>query len=215
MVPLGSFAWREDRALSSFFQRKVDFYKLLSAQAHKVEEGMRALVTYIRNPTLIKGRAVLRLEEEADELRANVARALNDAFVTPMDREDIHALSRSVDDILDYAKSTVEEMMAFEVKPNDHMLLMAEGLCEAAAAVTKAIDSLGKDQAKANEHAMYAKKRENYVEHCYREALVDLFKTKNVVTILKVREIYRHMSNAADRGDEAANVIGNILVKAA
>jgi len=43
---------------------------------------------------------------------------------------------------------------------------------------------------------------------------VDLFKEKNVMTILKIREIYRHLSNAADRGDEAANIIGNILVKA-
>ncbi len=201
--------------MMSFFQRKVNFYKLLSDQAHKVEDGMLALMDYMRDPSMVKGRKVLRLEEEADEFRANVAKALNDAFVTPMDREDIHALSRSVDDIIDYGKSTVEEMMAFEVKPNDHMLLMAEGLCEAAAAVARAIDALAKDQEKANEHVMYAKKRENYVEHCYREALVELFKTKNVVTILKVREIYRHMSNAADRGDEAANVIGNILVKSA
>jgi uncharacterized protein len=52
------------------------------------------------------------------------------------------------------------------------------------------------------------------VEHCYREALVDLFKEANVVMILKEREIYRHLSNAADRGDEAANIVGNILMKA-
>ena len=199
----------------NIFQRKINFYKLLSEQSHKVEEGMVALVHYMRNPSLLTGQAVLRLEEEADDLRANVARALNGAFVTPMDREDIHALSRSVDDIIDYAKSTVEEMMAFEVHPNDHMLLMAEGLCEAATAVTKAIDCLSNDSQKATELVMYAKKRENYVEHCYREALVELFKTKNVVTILKVREIYRHLSNAADREDEAANIVSNILVKAA
>lgn len=198
-----------------FFRKRPDFYKMLLDQARKVEEGMIALVDYIRNPALLNGRKVLRLEEDADDLRAHVEIELNNAFVTPIDREDIHLLSCSVDDIIDYAKSTVEEMMALQVKPNDHMLLMAEGLCEAARAIAEAIACLEEDRKKATELVVYAKKRENYVEHCYREALVELFKMKNVVAILKVREIYRHMSNAADRGDEAANIIGNILVKSA
>jgi uncharacterized protein Yka (UPF0111/DUF47 family) len=69
----------------------------------------------------------------------------------------------------------------------------------------------------ANEHAVRAKALENRVEKVYREALADLFQEpkdlKQVAEILKYREIYRHLSNAADRGDEAANVIGDIIVK--
>ena len=200
----------------AFFRRKkTDFYALLSEQARKVEQGMRELVNYMKEPQLAHGHAVLRLEEEADDIRAKVVEELNQTFVTPIDREDIYALSRSVDDIIDYAKSTVEEMMAFQVLPNEHLKLMAEGLCEAASAISEAIAILSKDRDRAMERVVFAKKRENYVEHCYREALVDLFKGDNVVTILKVREIYRHLSNAADRGDEAANIVGNILVKSA
>ena len=123
-----------------FFRRKVNFYRLLSEQAHKVEEGMNALLIFMREPTILNGRTVQRLEEEADEIRANIAEELNNAFVTPIDREDIHALSRSVDDIIDYGKTTVEEMMAFGVKPNGHLLLMAEALCEAADTVTEMTD---------------------------------------------------------------------------
>ena len=197
-----------------FFKRKkTNFYDLLNQQARKVEEGMKGFVVYMKDPHPLNGATVLRIEEEADDNRKNLVDELNRSFITPIDREDIFALSRSVDDIIDYAKSTVEEMMAFEVKPNRHLLLMAQGLCEAATAITEAISLLSSDQERAMELVVYAKKRENYVEHCYREALVDLFKGKNVVTILKIREIYRHMSNAADRGDEAANIVGNILVK--
>jgi hypothetical protein len=69
----------------------------------------------------------------------------------------------------------------------------------------------------ANDHAVRAKALENRVENVYREAIAALFVgTKNVndvVEMLKLREIYRHLSNAADRGDEAANVIGDIVVK--
>ena len=198
-----------------FFRKKRDFYRMMSDHADKVEEGMKALVEYMKDPELMKGKTVLRLEEEADDIREMVVKELNQAFVTPIDREDINGLSRSVDDIIDYAKTTVEETMAFGVKPNDHMILMAEGLCEAAVAIAQAIRLLSKDSQRALDLIVYAKKRENYVEHCYREALVDLFKMRNVVAILKLREIYRHMSNAADREDEAANIISNILVKAA
>ena len=51
------------------------------------------------------------------------------------------------------------------------------------------------------------------MEHLYREGLVELFKSPDIVEILKKREIYRHLSNAADRGDEAADIISDILIK--
>jgi uncharacterized protein Yka (UPF0111/DUF47 family) len=69
----------------------------------------------------------------------------------------------------------------------------------------------------ASTHAVRAKALENQVETVYREALVDLFEgiedVRDVVRVLKMREVYRHLSNAADRGDEAANIIGDIVVK--
>ncbi len=69
----------------------------------------------------------------------------------------------------------------------------------------------------AVDHAVRAKALENRTETVYREALADLFADANdiedVVNLLKLREVYRHLSNAADRGDEAANVIGDIVVK--
>jgi uncharacterized protein Yka (UPF0111/DUF47 family) len=71
----------------------------------------------------------------------------------------------------------------------------------------------------AGEHAQRAKALENRVEDVYREALADLFSSttdiEHVVMILKLREVYRHLSNAADRGDEAANVVADIVVKIA
>ncbi len=197
-----------------FFRKKPpNFFALLFEQSKKVEEGMNALIIYMTDPHPLHGETVLRLEEAADVLRRRVIDELNKSFITPIDREDIYALSRAVDDIMDYAKSTVEEMMAFGVMPNQHMVLMARGLGEAASAIAEAISNLEDNEDIASEKLVYAKKRENYVEHCYREALVDLFKEENVVTILKVREIYRHLSNAADHCDEAANIVGNILVK--
>jgi uncharacterized protein Yka (UPF0111/DUF47 family) len=69
----------------------------------------------------------------------------------------------------------------------------------------------------ANDHAQRAKALENRVESVYREALAELFSgpedVQHIVKMLKKREVYRHLSNSADRGDEAANVIADIVVK--
>ncbi len=142
---------------------------------------------------------------------------MNRTFITPFDREDIFALSRTIDDVLDYAYSTVTEMEILKVKPTSFMHRIASILRDAAYELLQAVDRLEEHPGVANEHAQRAKALENRVEEVYREALADLFTgaedIKHVMKMLKSREVYRHLSNAADRGDEAANVIADIVVK--
>ncbi len=161
--------------------------------------------------------AVRQCEEDADEVRRILISELNRTFVTPMDREDIFALSRAIDDILDYAWTTVQEMELLHVTPTPYLQRMVSLLHEAAREVHLAMLRLKDHPEVASEHAQRAKALENRVEHVYREALADLFNgpagPKRVITILKLREVYRHLSNAADRGDAAANIITDIVVK--
>lgn len=195
------------------FPKRANFYQLLIDQAEKVEEGMRQLNEFAEDPCESNAQKVQRLEEEADELRRILIDELNHSFVTPIDREDIFALSRSIDDMCDYAKSTVEEMQIFGVEPNDHIRKMTEALYESSRDIASAVRLMRTHPQAANDHLVRAKKTENYMEHLYRKALADLFATSDAIQILKLREIYRHLSNAADRGDESANVICDILVK--
>jgi len=142
---------------------------------------------------------------------------LNRTFVTPIDREDIHALSRSIDDILDYAYTTIGEMEILKVEPNDYLRRMTSLVGEAAREILLAVQRLRDHPNVANDHAVRAKALENRVEQVYREAVADLFNqpqdVEHIVEMLKLREIYRHLSNCADRGDEAANTISDIVVK--
>ena len=96
---------------------------------------------------------------------------------------------------------------------------MASLLKDAAYELLMAVERLEQHIGVAGEHAQRAKALENRVESVYREALADLFSEakdiEDVVKMLKMREVYRHLSNAADRGDEAANVIADIVVKVA
>ena len=160
---------------------------------------------------------VRQCEQEADEVRRILISELNRTFVTPFDREDISALSRAIDDIMDYAWTTVKEMEMLHVTPTPYLQRMVSLLQEAAREVHLAMLRIKDHPAVASEHAQRAKALENRVETVYVEALADLFNgpagPKRVIVILKMREIYRHLSNAADRGDAAANIISDIVVK--
>ncbi len=101
------------------FQRKPDrFMELLIQQAEFTVQGMEGLVAYMQNQSDESADRVRKTEKEADEVRRILIDELNHTFITPLDREDIFTLSRTIDDILDYAYSTVDEMEILDVKPN-------------------------------------------------------------------------------------------------
>ncbi len=200
------------------FGRKQDrFYSRLTQQAEKTLRGMEALLEYVNQPTPERARAVATLEAEADEVRRILIDELNRTFITPFDREDIFALSRTIDDVLDYGYTTVEEMTTLGVAPNEHIQSMASILRDAAQELHLAMLRLKEHPQVALDHATRAKALENQAERIYRTAIADLFSgpqdIQHVVLMLKMREVYRHLSNAADRGDEAANILSDIVVK--
>jgi len=197
----------------SFPDSKSRFFEILSRQASKTLEGLEALWNFAENGTKENANLVRNVEREADELRRILIEELDQTFVTPLDREDIYALSRAIDDVVDYANTTVDEMEIYEVKVNQHIKEMVNILRKAARELNDAVKIL-KDYPKiASEHAIKAKSYENQMEKTYHLALADLFKGTDTVYMLKMREIYRHLSNAADRGDEAANIISSIVMK--
>ena len=203
-----------------FKKRQNKFIKLIHDQAALTLEGLEALKEYMDNQGGTAAETLRIKEKEADEARRILIDELNRTFVTPFDREDIFALSRTIDDVIDYAYSTVDEMEILNVKPTSYMQRIASLLKDATHELLMAVDRLEEHIGVAAEHAQRAKALENRVESVYREALADLFSVARgndndaIIKILKQREVYRHLSNAADRGDEAANVIADIVVKA-
>ena len=200
-----------------FKKREEIFHNLIEQQSEITFEGLQLLEKYLANPNPELAEQLTLKEKEADEVRRILIDELNRTFVTPFDREDIFALSRSIDDVLDYAHTTVYEMAVLDVEPTPYMQRIASLLKDATYEIYLAMQRLRKHPAVAIDHAQRAKALENRVEAVYREAIADLFESadsvQHIVEMLKKREVYRHLSNAADRGDEAANVISDIVVK--
>lgn len=203
--------------LKFFKKRRNIFIHLIHEQALQTLEGMDLLVAYIAKPDQTLADQLTAKEKEADESRRILIDELNRTFITPFDREDIFALSRAVDDVLDYAYSTMTEIVIFKVKPTEYMVRICALLRDASFELLKAVECLQEHPGVSSEHTQRAKALENKVEIIYREALADMFKemddVKQLVKMMKLREVYRHLSNAADRGDEAANVLADIIVK--
>lgn len=202
----------------NLFKKKQDkFILLLIEQAALTYKGVETLQAYMKSHDHDLAEQLTRIEKEADEARRILIAELNKSFVTPMDREDIFGLSRAIDDVLDYAYSTVSEMDVLHVEPTSFMTRMTSLLKDATYELYMAMQRLEDHPPVAGEHSQRAKALETRIEGVYREAIADIFSgpedVHHVFEMLKRREVLRHLSNAADRVDEAANLIADIVVK--
>jgi uncharacterized protein len=189
----------------------VDFFDLLLDQAEKTNAGCHALVKFLEGEG--SPEEISRLEREADDIRRILIDELHQTFITPIDREDIFALSGAIDDVIDHAKNTVKEMEIFEVESNEHLCQMAELLEKGAEQLVGAMRHLKKNPNVAVEYAVRAKRIENRMNDNYLAALKQLFSGHDPRIMFCLREIYRHFNRSADRVDEAANIISNVVVK--
>ena len=200
-----------------FRKRKNIFLKLLIDQAQKAKEVTESLTEYLKIKDSNLAKEIEIKEKEGDEIRRILIDEINRTFSTPFDREDIFALSRAIDDIIDYTNTTVDEMDILKIQSNDYLIEMSEILKKSAFRIYQAVNIIMTYPRVANEHIVKVKSFENRLEKLYRSAISDLFITPSdlngVIHILKMREIYRHISNAGDRCDEAANILGDIIVK--
>jgi uncharacterized protein Yka (UPF0111/DUF47 family) len=200
-------------------QKEDKFVQLLIDQSEATVEGLRLLEKWIKKDPLAE-KAIVQLskkESEADEIRRILIDELHNTFITPLDREDIFKLSLHIDDMLDYAYTTVEEMQMLEIDADEHLVEMVRHIRGAAEEIALAVQRLSANPRVAADHARRARKRENEVEHRYRVAISELFNQAKdfdqLMGLLRRREIYRHVSNMADRVNMAADVLGMIVMK--
>ena len=201
-------------------QKEDRFVSLLIQQAEKTVEGLNLLVKWFKKEQSQEEALLDKIrkkEMEADELRRLLIDELHNSFVTPLDREDIFNLSLHIDDMLDYAYTTVEEMQMFEIDTDMHVLEMIKTIRDAAEELSLGVQRLNGNPRVAIEHSRRAKKLENQVEAAYRAAIADLFQNATnfdeMMEMLRRREVYRHVSNMADRANKAADVLGMIVMK--
>lgn len=199
--------------LSKIFRQPTDFLQLLCEQAVFITKSVHALAAYVKYLCPADADTVKSLEKQGDQKRFELIQNLSETFITPYDREDIYALSKALDDILDYYKTTVKEMEIYQVDSTEELCEFVSVLELASKNIFDAVCNMGKKPEEAMKYALAAKKCENRAESIYRHSVAALLTRDDIKYIIKMRELYRHLSNCADRIDESADVICNILIK--
>lgn len=199
--------------LSKIIGKKVDFYSILNDQSAYIVDSIDALKAYVNTRDAKYSEKVKEIEKNADLKRSELVQGLNKTFITPFDREDIYMLSKSLDDVLDYYKSTINEMEIYKINYSSELVIFIQILQEGSIDIKRSVQLMKTDSENSVQNAMKAKKSENKIEKLYRQSIAMLLESEDIKYIIKMRELYRHLSNCADRIDNTADIICNILMK--
>jgi uncharacterized protein Yka (UPF0111/DUF47 family) len=199
--------------LDRVFPKAPDFFRMLTEQTLKVTHTVNLLVEYMEKKGPEITEALKQDVHEADLIKVRNLHELNDAFSTPIDREDIYRAIMRLDEIVVYCKTTVHEMDVLGVTPDDFTRNMASYLKQGVDALAKGFGKLGANPADAIADANAARKAEHQAEKLYRIALPQLFQGTDYINIFKRREIYRHLTNASEHMALCANTLQDIVVK--
>jgi predicted phosphate transport protein (TIGR00153 family) len=146
-----------------------------------------------------------------------IVKKLNTTFVTPLDREDIHALATSLDDVLDYIEAAAERLVVYRIKePTSASRAMADVIVKTVAAMERAVQCLRTMDAGFHEHAVEVNRLKNNADDLLRDSLAALFDEQgDPIEVIKWKEIYETMEEVSDRCEDVANVIEEIILKMA
>lgn len=195
------------------------FVAMLVDHARNAAAAIEYLETMLERASAEAVEQLRAMSRQSTEARSVLIDELHRTFVTPLDREDIYNLSESFEKMAIYACTTLEEMHLLRVAPDGTIRDMVGLIHEQAEELHEAMQRLSKNPRVASDHANRIHDKEREVERLYRAGIRDLFAGASdpaaLPGILYRREVYRHISNMADRAVSAANVLGMVVMKIA
>ncbi|HYA31651.1 MAG TPA: DUF47 family protein [Thermodesulfovibrionales bacterium] len=200
------------------FPKEIDFFEIFDKAASNLTKATSLLVSLMENFDNLEARAkeIYEVEQDGDMLTHDIMKKLNRSFITPIDREDIHALASRMDDILDLVWGGVDRMIVFKIAaPTREAVELAKDLHQTTEVLQKTIKELrAKNYSHVQEHCIEINRLENRIDRTFRDALGKLFDDmKDPLLIIKWKEIYEHLEDASDRCEDVANVLEGIVLK--
>ena len=203
--------------MAKFFSKDEKFFKIFCEMSGHILEAAKILDTMFRDPEadLVELLAKINdLEHKGDELTHRVIDELNKTFITPIDREDLHDLSKALDDVLDMINVTADRLVLFRIKmPINEVKEMSGILLNQVKEISAAIFSLQDDE-KVVKRCIEINRLENDADRLFQVAIGRLFEEeKDAIEVIKRKEIIDHIEIATDKAEDVANVLETIIVK--
>jgi predicted phosphate transport protein (TIGR00153 family) len=196
-----------------------EFFDAFTAHALKSVEAAKMLVEMLENPKEAGDLAtkINEAENRGDRLTHETVRKLHETWITPLDRNDIHALITRMDDVLDVIDAVSERVVLFELDESRPLSVeIAKVLvrsCEKMHTAMQLLPGL-KKPGELLELCVEINKLENDADQIYRRAIADLFKPGNdPITVMKWRDIYDNLEAATDRCEDVANIVEGVVLE--
>jgi predicted phosphate transport protein (TIGR00153 family) len=200
--------------------REAKFFEMFAQMSENMTEAAKVL-THVLNsangPEIEAGvKKIKDYEHIGDDMTHAVLKKLNQTFITPFDREDIHKLASSLDDVLDFINAAAVRMSLYKIENPPaaagqlaHLIVLQ---CEE---LTKAVRLLEKHD-HVMEHCVEINNLEDQADHICRGAIAHLFEhEKDPITLIKFKELYEVLETATDKAEDAANVLEAVVLKSA
>ena len=198
--------------------REKKFYGMFADVAQNLTDGARLLHDILKNPAGPSDRIakLQEVEHRGDEMTHDIIRMLNQTFITPFDREDIHRLSSSLDDVLDFVNAAAVRMTLYRIiNPPPAAADLAILIVTQAEELSKAVAVLEENQ-KVLDHCVEVNRLENEADRVSRKAIAELFEhEKDPIQLIKLKELYEVLETATDKAEDAANVLEAVALKSA
>jgi len=200
------------------FPKHIDFFELFDHAARNVIKGASLLVAVLQDMDNLEmiSKEVRDSEKEGDMMTHDIMKKLNKTFITPIDREDLHALATKIDDVIDMIWACVERFTLFRLSvPTKEAIDMAKEILTTTEMMSKAIIALrDKRYSYVQEYCIEINSLENRIDRLYKNALVKLFdEVKDPIAIIKWKEVYEYLENASDACEDVANILEAIVLK--
>lgn len=194
------------------------FFNMLDNVSQNVLNGSIVFLDMLKNYENIKEKQqkIKDIEHQGDDFVHEIFEELNKTFITPIDHEDISKLASALDDILDYIDGAAIRLALYDIKkPEDNMIKMAEVLLQQVTELDRSLSWLRKmkNPKEIEKRCIEINRLENVADDIYKISVADLFKRKDAIEIMKLKEVYERIEFATDKCEDAANVISDIVVK--
>jgi len=204
--------------LRRFLPKETDFFVMFEKAALNVNKSAILLLEMMGDLSIadIKAKEIYEAEQEGDMLTHEIMRKLNKTFLTPVDREDIHALANNVDDVIDLVWAVADRTVLFKLdSAPPEAVELCKTLLETTEFITKAVGCLkDKKYSYIQEYCIEINRLENQGDKIFREALVKLFDNiKDPILVIKWKEVYEHLEEALDTCEDVANILESIVLK--
>ncbi len=211
--------------LNSIFQffvpKDKKFFPLFESATANVVLMAEKLIQAIKTSDLeLRKELILeidKLEHVGDHASHQIFIELGKNFITPFDREDIHALASAIDDVADYIHGSANRILMYKITNiSEPILKLAELTLDAAIELEKAVRELKnlKNIRTMSDAFIRINSIENQADYVFDKAVADLFDNeKDALEVIKIKEVLSALETATDKAEDAANVLESIVIK--